>query len=112
MAAPLPRLREWRTTFAPLPPAMRPVASTDPSSTTTTRSTPGSDAAASTVAAIRSCSSLAAIMTAVSACMKAMVVRLGPSDGRYGIVHGEHRVEAGHLKDPAYCRTGRRELQR
>ena len=64
IAAPLPRLRGWRTTWAPACMACREVWSLEPSSTTTTSVTPGIERAAVTVAAIRSASSLAGITTA------------------------------------------------
>ena len=66
IAAPLPRLRACRITDAPASCAAAAVPSVDPSSTTITMSTPGRPAAARTVAAIRSDSFRAGMMTATS----------------------------------------------
>src|SRR5699024_9099527 len=64
IAAALPRLDLCRTTRAPAPIATAEVASVEPSSTTTTRSTPGIRRAEKMVASIRSASFLAGITTA------------------------------------------------
>ena len=87
MAAALPRLRECRITCAPAPWARAAVPSRDPSSTTTTMSTPGSPAAAFTVAAIRSASFRAGMTTATSprgGRMAAILLSDGGRNGRAG----------------------------
>ena len=66
IAAALPRLRACRSTVPPARSAMTAVLSVDPSSTTTTRSTPASLPAAATVAGMRSASFFAGIITATS----------------------------------------------
>ena len=64
IAEALPRFTEWRTTVAPAPRAASPVASPEPSSTTTKRSTLGIALQARIVAAMEAASSLAGITTA------------------------------------------------
>lgn len=65
MAAPFLRRRRWLATSAPARRASSAVASWEPSSTTTTRSTPGRLCAAVTVVAIRSSSLQAGMTTAM-----------------------------------------------
>src|SRR5699024_2554256 len=64
IAAALPRLLLWRTTTASAPMATAAVASLEPSSTTTTRSTPAIERAEAMVFSIRCSSFLAGITTA------------------------------------------------
>src|SRR5215472_12628927 len=123
IAAALPRLRACRITAAPAPCASAAVPSADPSSTTMTMSTPGSPAAPFTVAAIRSASFLAGMMTARSpprGSMGAILCRRGGlmplatarrwlplasgrlrlAYNRRGVVeHGEDRLQARHLQN-------------
>ncbi len=102
IAAALPRLRAWRTTIAPATAASLPVPSLEPSSTTTTMSTPGIRTAALTVAPIRSDSFLAGITTArpPRGDMAAILVAQLPADClRRGVRHGEHRFKPRHLQD-------------
>src|SRR6478672_3658916 len=81
MAAALRRLRGWRSTVAPADRATAAVPSLLPSSTTTTRSTPSMPRAAAMVAAIRSASSLAGMITAT------------PGAGTVGLAQGDLAAE-------------------